>query len=168
MTGSLPIRRLDPAVDRDHVTDLLRRSADYVRLERGEEPSEAAAEEFFTDVPPGSDPAESLKLGLVLPDGRLAGIADLGFDYPEKGDAFLGLIQLASEARGQGRGAAFLRHIEAAARARGATRLFIAVLDENPRGRAFWDREGFTVALANRPVRLGQKDHVATRMVKPL
>ncbi|WP_343081087.1 GNAT family N-acetyltransferase [Ostreiculturibacter nitratireducens] len=165
---SFAIRPLEPRADRDLVNDLFRRSADYVRLERGEEPGETLADEFFDDAPPGADPAKSLKFGLFLSDGTLAGIADVGFDFPEPGDAFLGLLQLATDARDQGLGAAFLRHIEAAAKDRGAPRLFIAVLDENPRGRAFWDREGFAVALANSRVRLGSKEHVATRMVKPL
>lgn len=162
------IRNLDPVADREVVADLFARAADHVWLERGEAPDAALANKFFTDAPPGADPAQSLRLGLVqAPDG-LAGIAEVGFGYPEPGDAYLGRMLLAPDQRGQGQGRAFLAHVEAAARAAGARRLFIAVLHANPRARAFWEDKGFAVALDNRPTTLGRKTHLATRMVKPL
>lgn len=161
------IRTLDPGHDRTAVGDLFRRSADYVRLERGQEPTQALTDEFFAGTVPGGSLSGALKLGLFA-GTDLQGIADVGFGYPEPGDAYLGLIQVAADARGQGLGAAFLRNIEDRARARGAPRLYIAVLHANPRGRAFWDREGFTLALAGRPVTLGLRSHLADRMVKPL
>jgi GNAT superfamily N-acetyltransferase len=161
------IRPLDPVTDRAAVDDLFGRSADYVRLERGQDPTPALTEEFFTDTVPGGTLAEALKLGLFT-GGRIAGIADLGFGFPEPGDAYLGLMQFATDVRGRGLGHLFLAHIEAAARARGAPRLYIAVLHANPRGRAFWEREGFTLALADRSVTLGRLTHLADRMVKSL
>jgi GNAT superfamily N-acetyltransferase len=161
------IRLLDPVHDRAAVDDLFRRSADYVRLERGQEPDTALTDEFFTDTVPGGTLAEALKLGLFIGDG-LQGIADVGFGFPEPGDAYLGLMQFAKDVRGQGLGAAFLRDIEQRARIRGAPRLYIAVLHANPRGRAFWDRHGFTVAVPDRTVTLGTLTHLADRMVKPL
>jgi GNAT superfamily N-acetyltransferase len=161
------IRPLDPVTGRAAVDDLFRRSADYVRLERGQQPTPALTDEFFTDTVPGGNLAEALKLGL-LTGPLLQGIADTGFGFPEPGDAFLGLMQFATDARGQGLGAAFLRDIEDRARGRGAPRLYIAVLHANPRGRAFWERQGFTLALADRPVTLGLRSHIADRMVKPL
>jgi GNAT superfamily N-acetyltransferase len=124
-------------------------------------------EEFFADTVPGGSLDEALKLGLFS-GGRLLGIADVGFGFPEPGDAYLGLMQFAAEARGRGLGALFLRHIEDAARARGAPRLYLAVLHQNPRGQAFWERSGFTVAIAQKPARLGRKDHIVSRMMKPL
>jgi GNAT superfamily N-acetyltransferase len=165
---SVAIRQLHPETDRAAVADLFRRSADYVRLERDADPDEAVVAEFFADAVPGATAAEQLKLGLFGEGGALLGLADMGFGYPEAGDAYLGLLQFAGEARGRGLGAAFLRHLEAAARARGARRLFIAVLHANPRGRAFWEREGFAVETAERQVTLGAKTQGAARMVKPL
>ena len=162
------IRPLDALADREAVADLFRRSADYVELERGEGPTDALADEFFADAVPGAAPEDQLKLGLFAGGGRLLGLADMGFGYPEAGDAYLGLLQLDAAARGQGLGARFLRHLEAEARARGALRLFITVLHANPRGRAFWEREGFTVETETRMVTLGAKTQAATRMVKPL
>lgn len=162
------IRPLDPVLDLDLVTDLFLRSADYVWLERATAPTPDLSTEFFTDTPPGCDPAHSLKLGLFLPTGPLAAIADVGFGYPDPADAFLGLMQFAIDTRGLGLGTTFLRHIERASRDRGAKRLLLAVLHNNPRGRAFWNREGFHVEAENRPAKLGEKHHLATRMVKPL
>jgi GNAT superfamily N-acetyltransferase len=47
-------------------------------------------------------------------------------------------------AQGAGHGRAFLAHVESLARKRHAPRLYLAVIDRNPRGRAFWLREGFS------------------------
>jgi GNAT superfamily N-acetyltransferase len=77
-------------------------------------------------------------------------------------------MQFATEARGRGLGPQFLAHVERAVVARGARRLYLAVLDGNPRARAFWGKMGFALALADMPRRLGQKDHLVSRLVKPL
>ncbi len=161
------IRPLDPVADRNAVDDLFHRSADYVRLERGQDPTPALSDEFFTDTVPGGSLADALKLGLFA-GPVLQGIADTGFGFPEPRDAYLGLMQFASDARGRGLGQILLTHIENVARARAAPRLFIAVLHANPRGRAFWERHGFTLALADRSVTLGLRTHLADRMVKQL
>lgn len=161
------IRPLDPVDDRDAVTALYRAAADYVLLETGAAPEDRLAEEFFTDAPPGGDPADGLKLGL-FDGGTLAGIADVAFGWPEPRDAYLGLMILAPHARCRGLGTAFLRHVEAAARARHAPRLLLAVLDANPRGMAFWQREGFAVVKTFPPVRIGSRDHIRHRMSKRL
>ena len=59
-----------------------------------------------------------------------------------------------------------MRHVETLARARHARQLYLAVLDTNPRGRAFWLREGF------RPTGIRRKDgttsHWIERLVKDL
>ncbi|WP_284163412.1 GNAT family N-acetyltransferase [Frigidibacter sp. SD6-1] len=161
------IRPLDPVTDRVRVDRFFLDAADYVRLERGADPDTEVTEEYFTDHPPGTDPATSYRVGLFEQD-QLAGLADLAFGYPEATDAFLGLMMFTPAARGRGLGQAFLRHLETEARRRGATQIYIAVLDANPRGRAFWEREGFRLALANRPVTLGRKTQIAHRMVKQL
>jgi GNAT superfamily N-acetyltransferase len=164
------VRPLDPVADRALAAALFADAADYVALERGEAMTpalaDALAREFFTDAPPGADPASSLRLGLVHPAGRLLGLADLAFGYPSPGDAFLGLMILAPDARAGGLGAAFLAQAEALARARGAGMLYAAVLDANPRGRAFWRRQGFAVIRPFRPVTLGPKAQFASRIGK--
>ena len=161
------IRVLDPTTDAQLVLDLCRRAADYVDFESGRAPNEASVDEYFTDAPPGGDPATSLKLGL-FESGHLMGIVDLAFRYPEAQDAYLGLILLAQEARGRGLGTMFLRHVEAAARARGAIRLLLAVLEANARGRAFWESQGFGSPRVFPAARIGDRTHVRVRLHKML
>ncbi len=161
------IRPLDPVADANAVLDLYRRAADYVAFESGREVGMDLVEEFFTDAPPGGDPATSLKLGF-FEAGRLLGIVDLAFGYPEERDAYVGLLLLAGEARGRGVGRRFLRHLEEEARRRGARRLLLAVLEGNARGRAFWERERFGSPLTYPPARIGERTHVRIRLEKPL
>lgn len=149
------------------VEAFFREAADYIRLERGDDPGPEVTDEFFADAPPGCDPAQSLRLGL-FDGGQLIAVAETGFGYPEPDDAYLGLMIVVPAARGTGTGQRFLRHIEAAARARGARALCLAVLDANPRGRAFWEREGFRVTLPDRTVTRGARTQTAHRMGKPL
>ncbi len=162
------IRPLDPIKDRALVDALFRAAADYIRVERGTDPDAGVTDEFFTDAPPGCDPATSYRAGLFCADGGLTGLADLAFGFPAPGDAFLGLMVLAKAARGQGAGSRFLAHLERTARDRGARHLYLAVLDANPRGRAFWERAGFRVTHPNRTVTLGGKVQLAHRMGKDL
>lgn len=166
------IRALDPMRDRPGVAAAIRDAADYVFVERGTSMTPALAgglaEEFFTSAPPGSDPTRSLRIGLVAPGGRLLGFAEVSFDYPARGDAYLGLIILVPDARRGGQGRAFLSRLEHLARSRGATRLFLAVLDANDAGRSFWRRMGFAVQTSFRPVTLGPRTQFACRMSKAL
>ena len=161
------IRPLDPTTDRAAVDAVFQAASDCISLERGEKPGPDLTQEFFTAAPPGCDPAAALRLGL-FDQAHLIGVAETGFGFPAPDDAFLGLMVLVPSARGKGAGHRFLQHIEAEARRRGAKNLFLAVLDENPRGQAFWRRQGFTVRLTGRPVTLGAKSHLASRMGKAL
>lgn len=157
------IRALHPQADRAAVTDFLAEAADYWLLADGAAPGPQAAEDFFTQCPPGCDPAASHHLGLFL-DDRLSGLAELSFGFPEPGDAYLGLMILAPRLRGRGHGAAFLAHVEMLARAAAATSLFLGVIEANPRGRAFWESHGF------RPTGITRQDdrNLTHRLVKPL
>lgn len=126
-------------------------------------PQKAAA--FFTDGPPGCDPATSLRLGL-FEAGRLMGLAELSFGFPAAGDGYLGLMLLHPDARGRGLGRRFLQGGEVLARAAGCALLYLAVLEENPRGRSFWEREGFAATGVTRDD--PETGHRIHRLVKPL
>lgn len=166
--GAAPgIATLDPVRDRARTQDLFARAADYIRLETGLPPDGTEAERFFADAPPGADLARSCKLGQEAA-GRLVSLADLAFGFPEPGDAFVGLLLVDPACRGQGLGAALLGHLATVARARGARRLLAAVLEANPDGRRFWEREGFRHVRTAPPDRYGDRIHVAHRLARPL
>lgn len=162
------IRRLVQGHDALAVRDLYNRAADFVALETGLEPDDTTVAEFFADCPPGADIAKSQKLGLFLPDDRLIAIADLAFGYPETDDAYIGLLLIDQSCRGMGLGSIFLEHLKGLARTGNASRLLIAVLDENPSARAFWEREGFRLIKSFANFKLGQKTHVLHRMGRQL
>lgn len=124
------------------VAQFYREAPDYWLLAEGRCDPEAQAQDFFTDAPPNCDPATSDRLGLFVSQ-RLSGVAEVSYGFPEPGDAYIGLMLLGPWAQGSGHGKTFLAHVEALARKRHAPRLYLAVLDVNPRGRAFWQREGF-------------------------
>lgn len=153
------------AADREAVADLFARASDYVVLETGAPPDASTLDDFFQGAPPGKDPAAGLRLGTGMP---LQGIADLAFGYPEPADAYVGLLLLDPAARGLGLGHAMVNELAARAQARGATRLLVAVLAQNPRGAAFWRREGFADERRFAGVPRGTRRHDLQRMARPL
>jgi GNAT superfamily N-acetyltransferase len=158
------IRELFPS-ETALVAQFYREAPDYWLLAEGRCDPPHLAQEFFTDAPPNCDPAQSDRLGLFV-NQRLSGVAEVSYGFPEPGDAYLGLMLLGPWAQGSGHGRAFLAHVEALARKRHAARLYLAVLDVNPRGRAFWEREGFTgTGLTRKDSITG---HLIDRLVKPL
>lgn len=159
------IRALDPAHDRAAVSTLLTRAQDYYHLWKGHDPGPAEVDEVFTSTPPGCDPAASHRLGLFL-NGALEGVAELSFGFPAAGDAYLGLMILAPSARSNGHGATLLAEIETRARATDASHLYLAVLQANPRGAAFWARMGFTATSVSRQDE--GTGHTFHRLVKAL
>ncbi|SEW27989.1 Acetyltransferase (GNAT) family protein [Cognatiyoonia koreensis] len=161
------IRALDPALDLDRVHAFYRDAPDYWELAEGRVPGLHKARDFFTDGPPGCDPANSHRLGYFL-DDRLSGLAELSFGFPAQGDAYLGLMMLGPWARSAGYGQVFLAHIVDLAQKAGSPYLFLAVMDSNPRGAAFWARHGFLPTGHSGQMQVGDKTQVLHRLVKPL
>jgi GNAT superfamily N-acetyltransferase len=159
------IRPLDPFTDLVPLQRFYEAAPDYWLLADGKLDTVLKASEFFTDCPPDSDPAASDRLGLFL-DGLLSGVAEVSYGFPTPLDAYLGLMLLGPWARGAGHGQFFLRHCERLARTKSAPALYLAVLEANPRGRAFWEREGFRAT--GKSGRDDETGHVLHRMVKPL
>jgi ribosomal protein S18 acetylase RimI-like enzyme len=54
------------------------------------------------------------------------------------------------------------------AKERRATRLLLAVLEQNAPAINFWERRGFSLELRTDPVVVGKKTHVRLRYVKDL
>lgn len=157
------IRVLDPVTDLTSVADFYEHAPDYWLMAEGHAPDDSKVRAFFTDGPPGCDPAQSYRLGLFLGD-RLSGLAELSFGFPNAGDAYLGLMILGPWAQGTGLGRGFLAHVEDLARGRGSATLYLAVFEANARARAFWEREGFRATGVS-----GRNDrHILHRLAKPL
>ncbi|MFM2390479.1 MAG: hypothetical protein RLZZ437_2034 [Pseudomonadota bacterium] len=139
----LLIRQLNAQLDQAALRAFYGEASDYWILADRRPPDAAKAAAFFTDTPPGCDPAASQRLGLFPEGARMGGVAVLSFGFPSASDAYIDLMLLAPYLRGQGHGAEVVRDLESRARARGARGLYLAVLGANPRGWAFWEREGF-------------------------
>lgn len=159
------IRSLHPVADLAAVTAVQAEAQDYWLLAEGKCDPAAKAAEFFTDGPPGCDPARSHRLGLFA-DGVLGGLAELSFGFPEVRDAYLGLMLIAPRLRSKGAGVVFLAEWERLARLADAPVLYLAVLEANPRGRAFWERMGF--AATGKTGRDAESGHVLHRLAKGL
>ncbi|MFY0634442.1 MAG: GNAT family N-acetyltransferase [Vannielia sp.] len=162
------IRPLDAQSDLAAITAFYRAAPDYWLMADGTAPDAAKAAAFFTDGPPGCDPAASHRLGLFL-GPRLSGLAELSFGFPDPADAYLGFLMLGPWARNAGHGRTLLAHVETLARAANSPRLLLAVLQANPRARAFWQREGFndTGTSGSYTTTTGVTHHL-NRMAKPL
>ena len=158
------IRELFPS-ETALVAQFYREAPEYWLLAEGRVDPAHQASEFFTDAPPNCNPDESDRLGLFLQQ-RLSGVAELSYGFPEASDAYLGLMLLGPWAQGAGHGKTFLAHTETLARKRHAPQLYLAVLDANPRGRAFWEREGFK--STGKRVQDKITGHWLERMVKAL
>ncbi|WP_299374216.1 GNAT family N-acetyltransferase [uncultured Tateyamaria sp.] len=128
--------------DGDRVLHLCLRARDYIALETGTGPDIAYVEEAMTDAPPIVPPNQIWIWGAQA-GGTLTGIATCLKGYYAPDDWYLGLLLLDPAARGRGLGAQMVAHVSDQARADGGTCLRISVLDANPRGRAFWVRQGF-------------------------
>lgn len=140
----MDIRLLNAKADHALVADLYTRAADYVLLEEGRAPTDDTVQAFLYDRPPKVSPNAAFHFGL-FEDESLIGISGMIIGYPEPRDSYIGLLLLTPAARRKGYGKAVLDHVTRHANAAGASRQFVAVLEKNQKGRAFWEREGFVL-----------------------
>lgn len=129
--------------DGARVLDLCQRAADYVCLDYGREPDMTYAEESLTDAPRQVPRDQIWSFGHATGQQLDAIVTCLKGHY-EPQDWYLGLLLLDPAHRGRGLGERMAQHIIALAQTDGAACLRVAVLDTNPRARAFWTRLGFT------------------------
>ncbi len=161
------IRQLIHQADRAQVTDLFARAADYVRLESGRPPLPDAADDFFTECPPGKTPDDCLHAGLFN-GPRLDAMAALSFGYPDASDAYIGLLIVDAAHRRHGFGRQLATQVFTLAQNRGARRMLIAVLDANPKGLAFWSAMGFVHEKTFPPAPDAAVPHLRHRMTRAL
>ena len=130
--------------DIPQVQELLERCQEFWWISEGQRVPADAASSNFADGPPNYDPKRMIFLGIYSPVGRLVGFLTTPPDYPEEGDWYIGLMVLDPDARGRGLGEAVYRAFEDWVASQGGRRVLLAVVDDNPRGRNFWERMGFT------------------------
>lgn len=161
------IRRLHAETDLPAIAAFYADAADYWLMAEGQlDPAQKAAD-FFTDTPPGCNAAQSHRLGFFA-ENTLTGLAEVSFGFPNPKDAYLGLMIFAPRFRDRGFGQIFLAHIETAARSAGAPNLYLAVLEKNLRGAAFWARMGFHPTGVSGTSTTPYVTHRLHRLVKPL
>lgn len=153
------------AADHEDLLHLFKGCEDYVLLSEGRTPTSIQVEELLRELPPGRTLADKHVLGIRGADRRLVGVIDVVRDYPASGEWFLGLLVLLPSERGRGLGERAYRAVEAWTRQRGAVAMWLAVLEQNPRARRFWERLGFS-AVSSRRHRIGELESVAVRMVR--
>lgn len=132
--------------DRDAVRlqRLLERCSDYYELHEGW-PTPADAGEYELNLDPTVVPktANILVLALEGRDGALDGMVQILTDCPEPGIWWVGLLVVAPELRGHGKGSQLVQRALAAAAEAGIRTIQLAVSLKNPRGLKFWERAGF-------------------------
>ena len=158
------IRDLNDPNDRPEMRDFYARASDYVMLETGLCPCEDTIDELFQNAPPGGNPADCIHLGLFDNPGVIQGVCEQSFGYPNPDSSYLGLLILSPDMRGSGYGPILFERMKEIAIQKNCSELFIAVLDANTRGRAFWQRMGFKYQFSSDPITTGVATHVRHRL----
>ncbi|RKH56844.1 GNAT family N-acetyltransferase [Corallococcus aberystwythensis] len=147
---------------------LLERCEDYHQLAYGRPALPDQARNIPNERPPGLAPGQGHLFALRDAQGGLAGMLEALRDYPAQGEWYIGLLLLAPEARGQGRGEAVLSAYEAHVRANGGRMLRVAVVEHNAGGRRFWTRVGFQPEQWVGPIEQGLLKNRILKMTKAL
>ena len=163
--GAHSVHYLTPD-DIPQIQSLLERCQEFWWITEGRGVPADAASVNFTDAPPNYDPSRITFLGVYSPAGRLVGFLTTPPDYPQPGDWYIGLMVLDPDVRGKGLGEAVYRAFEAWVASAGGKRILLAVVDDNPRGRNFWDRMGFKPLRAVPPRVHGKKTQGMVEMVR--
>ncbi len=140
--GEAAIRMIDPQADSVAVSDLCVRAADYITLETGAPPDADYAANLLAEAPPDLPSKDVFAFGAGRA-GRLDGVVTCLRNFYAQGEWYMGLLLLDPAARGAGLGARMAQHVFSIAQGQGAVCIRVAVLEANPRGRAFWERQGF-------------------------
>lgn len=159
--GEGVLRALDPVADLAAVHDLCVRAADYITLETGAPPSPDYAAQLLAEAPPALPPQDVFAFGAAR-GAKLCGVVTCLRNFYAVGEWYMGLLLIDPAERGRGLGAQMARDVFARARRGAATCIRVAVLDANPRGRSFWERQGFMLerTVAGDPEGDGHMRHV--------
>lgn len=134
---------ISQSADTPAVMALMEAAQDYVLMEERRAPDAAYVDNFFTERPKGHAPDALQQYGAGTA-GDLDGAVTVLKGYNTADSWWVGLIILHPRARGTGLSARMMADLVAHARADGARWIKLAVLAQNARARAFYDRTGFT------------------------
>lgn len=141
--GPLEYRRLNQTpADAQAVQEVLDASPQFHLQTGGQRAAPDDGAELLACYPPSAQPAQKAAF-LLQAGGRAVGVLEEVSGWPEPWTVFIGLYLLRDDCRGQGLGRRFLERMEQRWRKQGIRRVRLAVLDNNPEGRAFWRAMGF-------------------------
>ncbi len=166
--GEYTTARLHPDRDAAVLQALFDACADFSDLIEGQPPAPTAAQEAFTDLPPGKTLDDKFLVGIFDPAGALVGVLDAIRAYPQPGTWFIGLLLLDPSQRGRGLGETVTRAFEEWAAAQGAREIGLGVVEANTGGYRFWARLGFTPVRTTPPRAFGRKTHAVIYMTHDL
>ncbi|CAM3849238.1 GNAT family N-acetyltransferase [Corallococcus sp. ZKHCc1 1396] len=165
--GELTAERV-PDTEAERFQPLLDGCEDFHQLTYGRPALPDQARLIPSERPPGLVSGQGHLLALKTATGEVVGLLEALRDFPTPGEWYIGILLLAPQVRGQGRGQAVLHAYEALVRASGGTRLRLAVLEQNEAAHRFWTRMGFQPENWVGPVEQGLKRHRLLRMTKAL
>ncbi|OUL22727.1 GNAT family N-acetyltransferase [Nostoc sp. RF31YmG] len=151
-------KKLDPS-DAKILQQLFEQCTDYAMMTDGHPPLSSAAADEFLALPEGKTIQDKFIFGLFTPDNTLVGMLESIRDYPDAKSWWIGLMMLAPEHRGKGLGSQFYQAYESWVAQQEAQSVFLAVLEENQPGFAFWKKLGFEVIRLAPPQQFGNKVH---------
>lgn len=138
---ALRVERLTP-LSLPRVISFYEQVPEYLALEEEPPTPTEAAVDLLDVAPPGIPHEQKFVLGILNEDG-LIGLLDVVQGYPSTTCYYVGLLVLLAEQRGHGLGELVLEALERWVTERGGQEMKLAVLLNNPKGLAFWRRNGF-------------------------
>lgn len=140
---ALRVERLTP-LSLPRVSAFYEQVTDYLALEEDPNTPTEAAVDLLDVAPPGIPHEQKFVLGILNEDG-LIGLLDVVQGYPSPTCYYVGLLVLLAEQRGHGLGELVMDALERWVIMRGGQEMKLAVLLNNPKGLAFWRRNGFEI-----------------------
>jgi RimJ/RimL family protein N-acetyltransferase len=149
------------AADLNLVIELNKSCCDFFLFQNGLPPNEDDAREVFESLPPKSEGATKLPVG-IFESEHLAGLMDVLRGYRTSTDWYIGFMLLAPRFRSQGIGTEIHNEFVDYARCAGVHRLLVAVLEANESARRFWLRLGYRKVKEYPPIQFGNCLHAIT------
>lgn len=133
------------------VNALVQAATDYHLVVEGRPPNDSHVDEFFSALPPGYTSDDLFPLGFFV-GAEPAGVGGVLRRWNAPNKAIIGLLVLAPQWRGGGRGRAAVEQIERLACTwPGIDRLRVAVVGSNRKALDFWRKVGFIDTGAIKP-----------------